>query len=186
MSFYSHYRGRNAGRMIHFMCHYNRNIADDVKFGSGKVELWGDPFATVTWSNKFGEADVPEFTFVGYEAEFHTQQQLELRQEAIDDAIIYKDSPAEQIEVNKIVLQAIIPDAYRDAYFWNSCDSEMGPKYHGKEAQKEPKFYASAVRGINHKESLLFFETCLHRYFWYRDYEVSAWLLDGLFYQRKK
>lgn len=186
MSFYTQYSGRCMGRLIHFMSHYNRNISDAVCFGGNKVELWGKPFAEITWCERFGEADVPHFNFIGYEGEFHERQQAELRQEAIDDAIIYRSEPQNQEKVSETVLRALIPNEYQSAKLHFSFEQERAEKYYSCTEPSKLEFYVAERPIFPSKETNIYFETAFHRYCFDRSIEPrGAWLLDGMFFRRE-
>lgn len=59
---YENYRGRNTGRVIYFLTKYfGHVVGENAHIGNGIITLWSKPFADFTWSDKFGEGDIPEF-----------------------------------------------------------------------------------------------------------------------------
>lgn len=88
MSFYSRYKGRSMGRLLHFLYYYcPLRIVEVVQFetgtpgddSTGEMSLYGKPFLNY----KFDENDYPTFTFVGEYAADYAAAQTRRRDEAI-------------------------------------------------------------------------------------------------------
>jgi hypothetical protein len=57
---WSYYKGRSCGRIIHAIDMYcGLRIAEEIQIGNGTITLYGKPFATYTWEDE----DIPNIIF---------------------------------------------------------------------------------------------------------------------------
>jgi hypothetical protein len=114
LSFWN-YRGRCIGRVIHFLYHYaGMDVAEHATIGSDRVEYRGKAFATYTWSDRFGEADVPVFAFLS-DAGRLDMMQTSKRAEAIADGCALDVPQTGRIPVDAAVLMVLARDGYHSA-----------------------------------------------------------------------
>ncbi|MFA5234729.1 MAG: hypothetical protein WC390_10050 [Sulfurimonas sp.] len=83
--FFSEYKGRCIGRLMHFLYHYH-TMFDSCQMGDGKVAYYGDLVATYTWD---GDTDIP--TFVFYDIPFWKMSWLNDKQEQLKAEVIEWD-----------------------------------------------------------------------------------------------
>lgn len=171
MSFYSRYRGRCSGRLWHFLEHYcGVHTASHAKCdGEDGIRLYGKLIATYTWSDKFGEKDVPIFEFKESKNEYdrgmsdlYTQKQVEKQKEAIADGFWW-DEPRNKEEVSARVVEAMNKEAYRDARLWSGI-------------LECPCVFFVADRNSEEK-NLLYFSTGKQNFYW--DVRLGGWLRDS-------
>jgi hypothetical protein len=94
MNFYSEYKGRCVGRLLHFLSRYTSWHRDCTFIDNNKIMLYGHLFATYTWDN---DSDVPTFVFVEAEdprafhrsmAKFCVENQSKLKEHILEDDLI--------------------------------------------------------------------------------------------------
>ncbi len=84
MSWYSKYKGRSIGRILHFLYHYtNVDIAGRATISNGTILYCGEVIATYEWE---GETDMPVFKFAN---DFFNKNQESRKEEAIADGKEY-------------------------------------------------------------------------------------------------
>jgi hypothetical protein len=129
MSFWN-YRGRCIGRVIHFLYHYaGMDVAEHATIGGDSVEYRGKSFAEYTWSDRFGEADVPVFSFLSDGADRLDASQTVRRAEAISDACA-SDVPEDgRAVVGAAVIAALARVAYDRANIAFQVFHGTDPKY---------------------------------------------------------
>jgi hypothetical protein len=68
MGFYSQYKGKNIGRMMHFLYDKLHILNSDrcIFHDDGRITLFNEPFATVEWIDD----ETPKFSFL---ANYHYQ-----------------------------------------------------------------------------------------------------------------
>ncbi len=151
------YRGRCTGRVLHFLYHYvGFDVAEHARIGKGIVELHGQRFATLAWSDRFGEADVPE---LGDCNEFLLNGQRTKREEAIVDAVRYFVPGEPRKPVDEDALQAVMPRELRSV------------RLHAEiVAKAQPQFFTAPHSG----DHVLWCKAGKRRLYWHR--EIGAWL----------
>lgn len=99
-SFYSQYRGRSVGRILHALNVYcNLHIAEHASVSENKVYYPSDKlFATFEWEGE----DVPVLTFLDHNKELYTKNQEE-KKPYLDDTIgwhkkLYRDCLVDKLE----------------------------------------------------------------------------------------
>lgn len=155
------YRGQCTGRVIHFLYHYmGFDVAEHARVGSGEVTLHGQRVATFTWSERFGEKDVPEFTFTADGAIDCAKVQEAKREHAVLDAL--PDAPLAEGRkpVDVDALTAINVSMVRSSGLWSECVHKTRPVY----------FVANGVDG----ERVLWCKAGGALLYWSRD--LAAWL----------
>lgn len=121
---WSKYKGRSCGRIIHAIDMYcGLRIAEEIKIGNGKIELYGKPFATYTWEDE----DVPNISFATNTDKSFYKNQFMLKP-FIDNYIFANEVPFIVQELrHKLTLDQglhikwIWEDKYNDKY-WHGLD----------------------------------------------------------------
>ena len=110
MSFWN-YRGRCIGRVIHFLYHYaGMDVAEHAQIGGDRVEYRGKVFAKFTWSDSFGECDVPVFEFMDDADGWLNQAQVTKRKAAISDGCAWEVPEDRRVPVDVAILKVIARD----------------------------------------------------------------------------
>jgi hypothetical protein len=158
VSFYSHYRGRFAGRVYHFLDEYvSLDCAEQATIGAAHVNYRGETIATFTWDTRFGYGDVPIFAFIGESADDRERAQATKRERAISDACLLNYvEPTERKPVDLDVMMALLDGGTRSARIFGLCVHKA-----------EPSFYV-------HKRHV-YFDAAGRTYRW--DREIGGWLL---------
>jgi hypothetical protein len=155
MSFYSQYRGRCTGRIIHFLHHYCQyHIATHATIGAAHVNFGDKTIAKLAWSERFGEGDVPIFEFVDEESEH--RQHNEMRRAISDGCAMAPPDEAKRKPVDAEVMMALLGDGTRRAGLYSECVLST-----------RPSFFVA--------ERHVYFEAAGWYYRW--DHEIGGWLL---------
>lgn len=162
MSHYGHYRGRSIGRVLHFLHFYCPHyIADQVTIGEKHIMYSGYTLATYTWSNMFGEVDVPTFDFhygiPGVDHKVLAEAQTLRRKEAIRDSIIRVPNFKDKHVVDSRTVRALKPVAWHSVNIWSGIFKET------------VSFFIANLDGVDG----LFFKTSQETYEWTND----GWVL---------
>ncbi len=178
-SHHQRYRGRSIGRILHFLEHYlPYHMAEHVQVGNDRVEFRGSLVATITWSTKFGEGDVPIFKFVerahtdersGDTCEELEAMQTERQKDAINDAIKYNEvTEREPLANAKTVLCAINRTIWQEMHLMAQLRDTNAEFFTGNGG------YGTATG----KDQSLFCKVGKSTYLWDRDrYSAAGWLL---------
>lgn len=150
------YHGRCTGRILHFLYHYcGFDVAEHATVGDGKVIYWGKDIATFAWSDRFGEADVPVFTFAGDLAQAWTATQHDKREAAIVDALPVVPAARLGAYIAPEQIHAFNPEIEQRATLWA-----------GVVAKVQPQFFTCA--------KTLYCLAGGHYFYWHR--EIGEWL----------
>ncbi len=185
MSFYSKYRGKNCGRILHFLEHYcGLHVAEHAKFSDNyQLTYFGKLLATYKWSEKTFEGDVPEFEFALTDADgrahkYRQDNQKQNRDEAINDGILFFPIPdvSERQEVSQDIIRALNSKAEREVYtyaqiFGRGYNAEffMGRIHIGDNYGKTPVMFARVkpeVDGKTVSRSLVYWNDENQMWFW--------------------
>jgi hypothetical protein len=153
--------------VLHFLYHYcGWDVASYARIGNCEVKYGGDLLATFEWSRKFGEADVPEFTFDTTHRAFVESwctAQATKRDLAIRDALP-TGPPFDGPEVSRAVLIAIDPEMHRRMLRWSVCIAAAEPYY----------FLWCSRISPDHAVDTLWCRAGKYFFYWNRD--CKAWL----------
>lgn len=118
MSWY-HYRGRCIGRVLHFVEHYcGLHLAEHVTVGDGAVTDRGRQLATYTWSDRFGEWDVPEFKFAPCNSMYEYQQRTRREWAILDGCALEAPAKDKRQLVELAVLDVLRPKSSMRIGLW--------------------------------------------------------------------
>lgn len=128
VSFYSQYRGRCTGRIIHFLHHYcPYHVATQATIGAAHVNYGDKTIAKFAWSERFGEGDVPIFEFVDEEHEH--RQFNEMRRAISDGCAVGPPDQAKRKPVDVEVMMALLPEGTRRASLYSECVHQAMPEF---------------------------------------------------------